>query len=1108
MPSFTEYSVPTGGSNVYACCVGPDGYVWFTEYSGDKVGKIDPATGTITEYAIAAGSGARHIAVGPDGLLWVCASATNKILKITTSGTVTSYTCPTAGAPFGICSDGTNLWFTYSTAAKVCKITTGGTFTEYSITGFAGTAICLGPDGNLWACDTGNNKIQKVTTGGSATGYTITSGSAVPYGICVGGDGNLWFTEYSTSKVAKITTAGTITEYSLTSGNPYGICAGPDGNLWLTKVVGDKLTQVTTAGTVTDVSLPGANSSYFPCATATAIWYTALGTNKVGTYAPVLGASPSASDSFSFSEASASVTDLTTVTKSASDTVSASDTSTATVFVTSAQGAPLMLDEFVGAAGGLASHTSDSGHTWTDGSIVTNLDGSGNIRTATGGVAAQALSSYQMSGEDLDITFGGMLATGSVGDLTGLLVRADAAASVFLQPYLYHDTAGVYVGLYGSTGGFYASSLVSTVLGSYTADTEYTVRLVLSGATATLYLNGTQVWSGTTTEARTNRRIHSRLIAVANVNHAKITRIEVPAPVAGAPSDSVTVSEGAPSVSDPSIITKSASETASVADAASPVLARIMPAAGGYSQSAWVTRTPNAGAVLVKDGGGTYGNNYPFGARLPNGNLRVWYQGYPGDPEYSDSSDGGATWSVAGHTTFFGTLPANTYAGLTNVRLIDGVYHGTIWYTTIAGTVANYPSGPGWWFEVTGYYVQSADATTWDTPVQVFSQPADHNFDPYDVLKCADGSLLLIGDYYTASTGTWIQTRVYRSTDNGATWALYSTPIASTAEFGGFVSEPQFVRIDDGSAHGVIVLTWALYDADPPMRMFRRSLDGGLTWGTAYSLVRTINHGGIAAMPDGDIVFAAYTAASGAKWFVSRDSGATFTDMGSVLSGTSQPASTGAGGYVANKWLNAFPTAAAGVTPNLAIVWGSGSDDTHGSSYFRSFTRGATAAPVVSAGQGQETVTVGDSAGVTIGVGAVAKTASDGFTVTDTSGGRAITTYVTATDTATVADTAAPVITPSAVVASDTATVFETRIVAVVTPPVMVLEVSEIWDDGDYVGAYPELAFPYECSTPSGNPVEVVTVSQQQLAFTELDHDETYWAFAGGRRLRFTTDPE
>jgi len=40
--SITEFPVPTADSGPWAITAGPDGNLWFTEYDGNKIGRITP----------------------------------------------------------------------------------------------------------------------------------------------------------------------------------------------------------------------------------------------------------------------------------------------------------------------------------------------------------------------------------------------------------------------------------------------------------------------------------------------------------------------------------------------------------------------------------------------------------------------------------------------------------------------------------------------------------------------------------------------------------------------------------------------------------------------------------------------------------------------------------------------------------------------------------------------------------------------------------------------------------------------------------------------------------------------------------------------------------
>ena len=79
----TEFRVPTPTSQPAGVVAGPDGAVWFTEFTGNKIGRITPS-GAITEFPLPTpGSGPAGIAAGPDDNLWFTEQFGNKIGRIT-----------------------------------------------------------------------------------------------------------------------------------------------------------------------------------------------------------------------------------------------------------------------------------------------------------------------------------------------------------------------------------------------------------------------------------------------------------------------------------------------------------------------------------------------------------------------------------------------------------------------------------------------------------------------------------------------------------------------------------------------------------------------------------------------------------------------------------------------------------------------------------------------------------------------------------------------------------------------------------------------------------------------------------------------------------------
>lgn len=75
----TEYPI---GEGPYSLSLDKRGYIWVSRRSADRFARLDPKTGEITELTLAKGSQPRRTAVAPDGMLWVALYGTGKLAKI------------------------------------------------------------------------------------------------------------------------------------------------------------------------------------------------------------------------------------------------------------------------------------------------------------------------------------------------------------------------------------------------------------------------------------------------------------------------------------------------------------------------------------------------------------------------------------------------------------------------------------------------------------------------------------------------------------------------------------------------------------------------------------------------------------------------------------------------------------------------------------------------------------------------------------------------------------------------------------------------------------------------------------------------------------------
>ena len=241
----TQFPVPWANSQIIA---GPDGNLWLG--GNTAIGRMSP-TGTVTVFQLPVGrpvgsywdSGATtSLTVGPDGNIWFTEYYGNKIGRITPGGDLTEFPIPDGmdqcfmsgeacvyvwtSTPHAIAPgpDG-NLWFAKGSASVLARIT--------------------GADGNVSFVNGGERRLASITPTGDFTDYPI------PYGpnttiasIVTGPDGNLWFSEANSllwhgepygAPIGRLSLAGVYWNFSLggdmTSADS-NVIAGPDGNLW------------------------------------------------------------------------------------------------------------------------------------------------------------------------------------------------------------------------------------------------------------------------------------------------------------------------------------------------------------------------------------------------------------------------------------------------------------------------------------------------------------------------------------------------------------------------------------------------------------------------------------------------------------------------------------------------------------------------------------------------------------------------------------------------------------------------------------------------------------------------------------------------------------
>lgn len=281
-PGYYQYKIPTGPSSYpVGITLGPDGKIWFTESSADKIGSLAVSlpyygsTVVFKEYPVpTANAGPQTIVRGSDGRLWFSETNANKIGAVTTAGAFSEDPTlfGTGDLPLGLVDrgDGT-MWYTGFGADRLGYVSEGPgggggeTTLPEAPTQVQPTGIAEGSDGYIYFSEAADGRIGRLhDLFGTVQEITVTapSGSSTSpqLGQMVSGpDGNLWVVDTTNSQIDVISPNGFYVANQITTPTPgtgpTGITVGPDGALWFTESYLDRIARVTTGGAVTEYSL-------------------------------------------------------------------------------------------------------------------------------------------------------------------------------------------------------------------------------------------------------------------------------------------------------------------------------------------------------------------------------------------------------------------------------------------------------------------------------------------------------------------------------------------------------------------------------------------------------------------------------------------------------------------------------------------------------------------------------------------------------------------------------------------------------------------------------------------------------------------------------------
>ncbi|MGB7047782.1 MAG: hypothetical protein WBD57_05645 [Candidatus Cybelea sp.] len=212
---------------------GPDGNMWFTDYSNDRIGMITPE-GHVTFFDAGYDAAPYSMTLGADGAFWFTEGFAAKIGRLTVSGQLSSFKA--ASTPYDIVTgpDG-NLWYNAENGG-IYKMTTAGKTTRvrsvYREGGLWAAAA------NIWFYDALNRLVEEMSTTGKILAK-YAAPDCLPFALTGGPENSIWYVDAANDCVARLTLSGkfyVVPTYSQKN-NPLlttGIAVGPGDDLWFT----------------------------------------------------------------------------------------------------------------------------------------------------------------------------------------------------------------------------------------------------------------------------------------------------------------------------------------------------------------------------------------------------------------------------------------------------------------------------------------------------------------------------------------------------------------------------------------------------------------------------------------------------------------------------------------------------------------------------------------------------------------------------------------------------------------------------------------------------------------------------------------------------------
>lgn len=205
-PTTGVYTVYEGAANVTDARRDPSGDVWWTDFTGNRLGRISLSTNSLTLWSLGAAGNPRGTAVDDAGRVWATDSFAPHVYGFNPGTTeLCTYTVPDNGASVYMVARAGEIWLGDWRQDRILKLDpTSNRFTIWQLAAgaYPGGLAADGSD-NLWWVDRNQGIVAQLEPASSRlTTYPLPAGSS-PRMISVSG-GRVWYSEVTSRTIGML----------------------------------------------------------------------------------------------------------------------------------------------------------------------------------------------------------------------------------------------------------------------------------------------------------------------------------------------------------------------------------------------------------------------------------------------------------------------------------------------------------------------------------------------------------------------------------------------------------------------------------------------------------------------------------------------------------------------------------------------------------------------------------------------------------------------------------------------------------------------------------------------------------------------------------------